>query len=64
MCVLFVYVQLFEEVVSVLDPEMLDQGRSSSDLSASYSDVSTTDRPAVLDERLTPDPHLEHPDQQ
>jgi len=33
-------VQLFEDVVSVLDPEMLDQGRSSSDdLTASYSDV-------------------------
>jgi len=58
-------VQLFEDVVSVLDPEMLDQGRSSSDdLMGSYSDVSSTDRPAVLDERLTPDPHPEHSDQQ
>jgi len=55
-----VCVQLFEDVVSVLDPEMLDHGRDTSDeLTASYSDVSSTDRPAVHDERLTPDPEPE-----
>ena len=51
--------------MSVLDPEMLDHGRDSSDeLTASYSDVSSTDRPAVLDERLTPDPQPEQAAQQ
>jgi len=49
--------QLFEDVVSVLDPEMLEHGRDSSDeLTASYSDVSSTDHPAVHDEQATPDP--------
>jgi len=50
--------QLFEDVVSVLDPEMLNHGRDDSDLlTTSYSDVSSTDRPAVRDEILTPEPH-------
>jgi len=61
MIVGYVMFQLFEDVVSVLDPEMLNHGRDSSDyLTTSYSDVSSTDRPAVHDELLTPDPQ---PDQ-
>jgi len=52
--------QLFEDVVSVLDPEMLDHSRDSSDeLTTSYSDISTTDLLAVHDEHLTPDPQPE-----
>ena len=53
--------QLFEDVVSVLDPEMLDHNRDSGDeLTTSCSDVSSTDRPASRDEQLTPDPQPEH----
>jgi len=62
----FVYVwQLFEDVVSVLDPEMLDQSRDSGDeLTTSCSDVSSTDRPASQDEQLTPDPQPEQTTEQ
>ena len=53
--------QLFEDVVSVLDPEMLEHSRDSSDeMSASCSDISSADRPALPDEHLSPDPQPEH----
>ena len=53
--------QLFEDVVSVLDPEMLEHSRDSSDeMSASCSDISSTDRPAIADEHLSPEPQPEH----
>jgi len=52
---------LFEDVVSVLDPEMLEHSRDSSDeMSASCSDISSTDRPAIADEHLSPEPQPEH----
>jgi len=52
--------QLFEDVVSTLDPEMLEHRRDSSDeLTASCSDISSTDRPAAPDDILTPDPQPE-----
>ena len=43
-------------MVSVLDPEMLEHTRDGGDmLTASYSDVSSTDRPGVQDEPITAD---------
>jgi len=57
--------QLFEDVVSVLDPEMLEHSRDISDeMSASCSDISSTDRPAVPDEHLSPDPQPERDSKQ
>jgi len=57
--------QLFDDVVSVLDPEMLEHGRDSGDeLTASYSDISSTDRHAVRDDVHTPDPQPDHDTQQ
>ena len=48
--------------MTVLDPEMLEHSRDSIDeMTATCSDVSSTDRPAVHDEHLTPDPQ---PDQE
>jgi len=62
-CLLMLHVchQLFEDVVSVLDPEMLELCRDSGDeMTASCSDVSSTERAAVADEPVTPDPQPEH----